>query len=188
MGNAFDVLFRGRDRGTGEVGAARIVRIDRTGAMSVGPRTREVVGGRPFLVGPPLRIIDDRAVHRVDQNLRIAPETTLAGWAFDGGQAGDAVWIIGHVPDGTGAGRWWPLTGPPVGIGPGCSLLTLLDPGSLTPIRSVPVGSSQLDVTTDTHGVIWIRADGVHRLDPATGPTTALDVAALLDTARTTEN
>lgn len=99
------------------------------------------------------------------------------------------MWIVGHPPDGTGLGRWWPLTGRPTYTTEHQYwLFTLLDAHTRKPISSTPIRNPQPDVTIDGVDTVWVTATprGLHAIPEQTmTEPVSLDVADLLDRSRT---
>ncbi|MFB9782896.1 DUF6578 domain-containing protein [Rhodococcus baikonurensis] len=167
--------------------SSRLVRVTVTGETTVGPELATIPGRRgasPYLAGAPLRIFRSGTASRVLPDLALGAMEQLEGDPFHGGQVGNFVWIIGHPPDGTSRTGWWPLPGPVDYDRTRRQfwLFTLLDAGTLEPVKSTPIFATNPAVTTDGKGTIWVRGAGVQSI-----PTESmqwpdgLDVAALLD-------
>jgi hypothetical protein len=186
----FLLLFRQRDPSTGALGVTRLVRVDVHGIATLGPPLSTAVDSyRPFLAGTPPAIFDGTNAYRVLDDLTVVDAAALPDRVLDGGQVGDMMWIVGHPPDGTGLGQWWPLTGRPTYTTEHQYwLFTLLDAHTREPISSTPIRSSQPDVTIDSAGTVWVTAAprGLRAIpDPTMTEPVPLDVADLLDRSRT---
>ncbi len=186
--DGFVLLFRRRDPSTGVLGAARLVRVDLHATVTVGaPLETAGMSYRPFLTGLPPTIVDGTFAYRVLDDLTLAQPNSLPDHVLGGGQIDDLLWIVGHPPDGSGRGRWWPLPGPAVYPADHHQywLFTRLDPVTWEPIASIPIRSPRPDVTIDGAGTVWVTAAGVHALPRQhMNPPELLDVAELLDRSR----
>ncbi|EID79743.1 MULTISPECIES: hypothetical protein [Rhodococcus] len=188
--DGFLLLFRQRDPNTGALGATRLVRVDLHGTTTLGPPLNSPVDSyRPFLAGTPPTVFDGTNAYRVLDDLTVVNAAALPDRVLDGGQIGDMMWIVGHPPDGTGLGRWWPLTGRPTYTTEHQYwLFTLLDAHTRKPISSTPIRNPQPDVTIDGVDTVWVTATprGLHAIPEQTmTEPVSLDVADLLDRSRT---
>ncbi|MEN0139836.1 MAG: hypothetical protein AAGC80_32100 [Rhodococcus sp. (in: high G+C Gram-positive bacteria)] len=186
--DGFLLLFRRRDPSTGALGVTRLVGVDLHGIATLGPPLSTAVDSfRPFLAGTPPTVFDGTTAYRVLDDLTVADATALPDRVLDGGQTGDMMWIVGHPPDGTGRGRWWPLTGPHTYTAAHQYwLFTRLDASTREPISSTPIRSSQPDVTVDDTGTVWVTGMGLYAIpDQTMTEPVPVDVADLLDRSRT---
>ncbi|MFE5705562.1 hypothetical protein [Rhodococcus koreensis] len=186
--DGFLLLFRQRDPNTGALGVTRLVRVDLHGTTTPGPPLNSAVDSyRPFLAGAPPTVFDGTNAYRVLDDLTVVNAAALPERVLDGGQIGEMMWIVGHPPDGTGRGGWWPLTERPTYTTEHQYwLFTLLDAQTREPISSTPIRSPQPDVTIDGAGTVWVTAMGLHAIpDKNMTPPVPLDVADLLDRSRT---
>ena len=186
-GESFIVLAEQRHADIGTT--YRLIRVSMSGEVTVGPELPAIPGrrgGATFLAGAPLRVFRSGSASTVLPDLTLGAMEQLVGDPFYGGQVGDFMWIIGHPPDGTSRTGWWPLPGPV-----DCDrtrqfwLFTLLDGGTLEPVRSTPIFATNPAVTIDCKGTVWVIGDGVQSI-PAESMQWPddLDVAALLDEPR----
>lgn len=184
-GESFVVLAE--QRHTDASSTYRLIRVSVSGDVTVGPDLPTMQGfPRPFLAGSPLRVFRGKIAVVVRPDLTYGTVEKLGGDVFRGGQVGDFVWIIGHPPDGTSRTRWWPLPGPAeYDRTRQFWLFTLLDAGTLEPVKSTPIFAPDPAVTIDHKGTVWVRGDGVQSI-PAESMQwpNDLDVAALLDESR----
>ena len=186
-GESFVVLAE--QRHSDAASSYRMIRVSMSGDVTVGPELPTIPGrrgGATFLTGVPLRVFRSGSASTVLPDLTLGAVEQLVGDPFHGGQVGDFVWIIGHPPDGTSRTRWWPLPGPvDYDRTRQFWLFTLLDAGTLEPVKSTPIFATNPAVTIDSKGTIWVRGAGVQSIPVETmqWPDT-LDVAALLDESR----
>ncbi|MFT3662471.1 MAG: hypothetical protein QM809_14120 [Gordonia sp. (in: high G+C Gram-positive bacteria)] len=132
---------------------------------------------RPSLLTAPLALADGDSVYPIGPDLELGTRTRLRGHFAVAGTVGEHVWIAGHLPDGTGRGGWWPLTGPPAFDCAGRRLLTLLDRADWTPVCSVPVDAPIPAVACDDAGTVWVVAGGrLRRLDVVDDEARLIDV------------
>ena len=118
----------------------------------------------------------------VRPDLTLGPTKRLPYHPFHAGNRRvDLVWIVGHPPDGTGAGGWWPLPGPvQYERSRQFWLLTLLDGRTLEPLRSTPIFGTTPGVARDGGGTVWFTASGLHAVpDESMAWPRPLDVADL---------
>ncbi|GGG27409.1 hypothetical protein GCM10007304_46560 [Rhodococcoides trifolii] len=170
---------------------ARLVRVTRTGESTIGPDIALLPRGhgRPYLGGEPLRLVRGVDVGVVQPGLGVRDVGERLGrHQLHGGRAGRFLWTVGHSPDGTSSGGWWPLPGPVTfERTEQFWLLTVYDGRTLRPLTSVPVSTSQPAVTIDDDGLVSVTAGGVQqfRVDsPVMQPPVELDVAGVLDRCR----
>ncbi|WP_241665983.1 hypothetical protein [Prescottella subtropica] len=170
-------------------GTMQLTRVTADGSITVGPllpRTHRA--SRPALAGTPLRLFLGDQAGTVEDDLTLRPSKALPGHLLSVGPVGPHVWCTGHPPDGTGRAGWWPLPGPvDYDRTRQFWLFTVLDGRTLESDCSTPIFTTHPSVTVDDRGTVWVVADGVQSIPstPMQWPGT-LDVAALLDDARTT--
>ncbi len=181
-GETFVVLAE--QRHTDAASTYRLIRVNVSGDVTVGPELPTMQGfPRPFLAGSPLRVFRGSVAVVVLPDLTYGTVEKLGGDVFRGGQVGDFVWIIGHPPDGTSRTGWWPLPGPvEYERTRQFWLFTLLDAGTLEPVKSTPIFATDPAVTIDEKGTVWVIGAGVQSI-PAESMQWPddLDVVALLD-------
>ncbi|MFE4499836.1 DUF6578 domain-containing protein [Rhodococcus sp. NPDC056743] len=185
VGESFVILAE--QRHSDAESSYRLIRVNLSGDVIVGPELPPMQGSpRPFLAGSPLRVFRGSVAVVVLPDLTYGEVEKLGGDVRRGGQVGDFVWIIGHPPDGTSRTRWWPLPGPvDYDRTRQFWLFTLLDGGTLEPVKSTPIFATTPAVTIDGKGTVWVRGAGVQSI-PAQSMKWPddLDVAALLDESR----
>ncbi|MHD0299750.1 hypothetical protein RCF19_27975 [Rhodococcus qingshengii] len=182
-GESFVVLTQQRDGDSASI--YRLIRVSVSGDVIVGSELPTIHGQRGaslYLAGAPLRIFRSWTASRVLPDLTLGSMEQLGGVPFYGGQVGDFVWIVGHPPDGTSQTGWWPLPGPAEYTRQRQSwLFTLLDAGTLEPVKSTPIFTTDPAVSIDSAGTVWVIADGLQSVpEESMQWPTSLDVSALL--------
>lgn len=122
---------------------------------------------RITLVNKPLRVLQDRWLTLVGDDLGLAEQIPFHESLLWAGQAGDTAWIVTHPPSGQRCDPTasWPLPGP-VDYDRSRGqfwLLTFLDSHS-QPLFSYPTSSPRPSVAVDRDGHFWITDHGLRRL------------------------
>lgn len=169
----------------------RLVRVDDSGAVTVGPVLHDVGPNADGFGGAPPRIFTGGTIGDPIA-LDVRPDLTVGrshrrpprGWSMQ--TIGDELFVVCHPSDGTGEDGWWPLDRPcPYRSEDQFWLLVRLDGDTLQPVSVAPIHTTHVSLARHGDGFLVATGSGLYRWR-GTGyaELEEIPVSALLDEAR----